>query len=128
LAIDRVIRVAYNCQGMLNWAFLKKLNDVHIRPSMRRRLQFATLNILNQILLIALAIAWIVHICIIAVYGAVMFEENNSLVLWSEIVTLAVILIFSICIFIVQIQRFGEKREDTVEGRRESDRRIEKPD
>lgn len=95
---------------------------------MRRRLQFATLNILNQILLIALAIAWIVHICIIAVYGAVMFEENNPLVLWSEIVTLAVILIFSIYIFVMQIQRFGEKREDTVEGRRESDRRIEKPD
>ena len=113
---------------MLDWAFLKKLNGVHIRPAMRRRLQFATLSILNQILLIALAIAWIVHICIIAVYGTVMFEENNPLILWTEIITLAVILVFSIYIFVMQVQRFSERREDIVEGRRESDRRIEEPD
>jgi protein-S-isoprenylcysteine O-methyltransferase Ste14 len=110
---------------MLNWAFIKKLNGVHIRPSMRRRLQFATLSILNQILLIALAIAWIVHISIIAAYNAVLFEENNPVILWSEIVVLICITAFSIYVFILQIRRFSERREDTVEQRRESDRRIE---
>jgi protein-S-isoprenylcysteine O-methyltransferase Ste14 len=113
---------------MLNWAFLKRLNGVHIRPSMRRRLQFATLSIFNQILLIALAIAWIVHISIIAFYNAVLFEENNTVILWSEISTLVCITVFSIYIFILQIRRFGEKREDTVEDHRKSDRRIEEAD
>ena len=103
----------------------RKINDVHIKPAMRRRLRFATLSMLNQILLIALAIAWIVHITIIAVYDAVYFEENNPAILWGEITTLAVILIFSIYIFILQIKRFGERREDTGERRRESDRRAE---
>ena len=103
----------------------RKLNDVHIKPAMRRRLRFATLSMLNQILLIALAIAWIVHISIIAVYDAVYFEENNPAILWGEIITLAVILIFSIYIFILQIKRFGERREDTGERRRASDRGID---
>ncbi len=103
----------------------KKLNGVHIKPSMRRRLRFATLSMVNQILLIALAIAWIVHITIIAVYDGVYFEENNPVVLWAEIITLAVILMFSIYIFILQIKRFGEKREDSGERRRASDRRAD---
>jgi protein-S-isoprenylcysteine O-methyltransferase Ste14 len=113
---------------MLNWAFLKKINGVHIRPLMRRRLQFATLSIVNQILLIALAIAWIVHISIIAVYNSVLFEENNPVILWSEILILVCITAFSIGVFIFQIRRFAERREDIVEDRRESDRRIEEPD
>ena len=95
---------------------------------MRRRLQFATLSILNQILLIALAIAWIVHISIIAAYNAVLFEESNPVILWSEIIVLVCITVFSIYVFILQIRHFGEKREDTIEGRRESDRRIEESD
>lgn len=107
---------------MLNRLIFKKLNGVHIKPSMRRRLRFATLSMVNQILLIALAIAWIVHISIIAAYDAVYFEENNPVVLWAEIITLAVILLFSIYIFILQIKRFGERRDDSGERRRASDR------
>ena len=80
---------------------------------MRRRLRFATLSMINQILLIALAIAWIVHIAIIGKYGAVYFEENNPVVLWAEIITLIVIMSFSIFIFILQIRRFGERRRDS---------------
>lgn len=95
---------------MINWLFLKRLNSIHIRPSMHRRLRFATLSMINQILLIALAIAWIVHISIIGVYGTVYFEENNPVILWVEIITLIVILSFSIYIFILQIRRFGERR------------------
>ena len=98
---------------MINWLFLKRLNNVHIKLSMRRRLRFATLSMLNQILLIALAIAWIVHISIIGMYGTVYFEENNTVVLWVEIITLIVILSFSIYIFLLQIRRFGERRRDS---------------
>ena len=100
---------------MINWLFLKRLNSVHIRPSMRRRLRFATLSMINQILLIALAIAWIVHIALIGKYGTVYFEEDNLVVLWAEIVTLIVILSFSIYIFILQVRRFGERRRDSDE-------------
>jgi len=82
---------------------------------MRRRLRFATLSMINQILLIALAIAWIVHIAIIGKYGTVYFEENNPVILWAEIVTLAVITTFSVIIFILQIRRFGERRRDSDE-------------
>lgn len=92
---------------------LKRLNGIHIKPSMRRRLRFATLSMVNQILLIALALAWIVHISLIGVYGTVYFEENNPVILWAEIITLVVILSFSICVFILQIRRFGERRRDS---------------
>ena len=80
---------------------------------MRRRLRFATFSMINQILLIALAIAWIVHISIIGMYGTVYFEENNTVVLWVEIITLIVILSSSIYIFLLQIRRFGERRRDS---------------
>ena len=90
---------------------------------MRRRLRFATLSMINQILLIALAIAWIVHIAIISKYGVVYFEENNPVVLWAEIITLVVITAFSIYIFILQIRRFGERRRDVDES---VDKRLKK--
>jgi hypothetical protein len=98
---------------MINWLLLKRLNGINIKPSMRRRLRFATLSMVNQILLIALALAWIVHISLIGVYGTVYFEENNPVVLWAEIITLVVILSFSIYIFVLQVRRFGERRRDS---------------
>ena len=100
---------------MIIWLLLKKLNDIHIRSSMRRRLRFATLSMINQILLITLTIAWIVHIVIISKYGAIYFEENNPFVLWAEILTLVVITAFSIYIFVLQIRRIGERRRDSNE-------------
>lgn len=109
---------------MINWLLLKKLPGIRIKPAMRRRLRFATLSMVNQILLIALAIAWIVHIAIIGKYGAVYFEENNPAVLWAEITTLVVITCFSIYIFILQVRRFNERRresDDPADRRRASD-------
>ena len=105
---------------MINWLRLKRLNSIHIKPSMRRRLRFATLTMVNQILLIALAIAWIVHIVIINRYGAVYFEENNPVILWAEIITLALITTFSIYIFVLQLRRFGERRRGS--DRQDGDR------
>lgn len=106
---------------MINWLRLKRLNGVHIKPSMKRRLRFATLSIINQILLIALAIAWIVHIAIISRYGTVYFEENNPVILWAEIITLILIITFSIYIFVLQVRRLGERRRDS--DRRDGDNR-----
>jgi membrane protein YdbS with pleckstrin-like domain len=105
---------------MINWLPLKRLNNMHIKPTMRRRLRFATLSMINQILLIALAIAWIVHIAIIGKYSAVYFEEGNPIVLWAEIITLVLITTFSIYIFVLQVRRFGERRRDS--DMREGDR------
>jgi membrane protein YdbS with pleckstrin-like domain len=79
---------------------------------MRRRLKFGTLIIINQMLLLALAIAWIIHMVIIAVNGSVYFEERNPLILWGEIAIIALITLFAIYVIAAQIQRLGERRRD----------------
>jgi hypothetical protein len=91
---------------------LKWLAVNNIKPSMRRRLTFATLIMINQMLLIALAIAWIVHMAIIALNGSVFFVENNPLILWGEISAMAVITLFAICVLAMQVIRLGERRRD----------------
>ena len=78
--------------------------------SMRRRLKFTTLVLINQMLLIALAIAWLIHLVIIATAGSAYFVENNSFILWAEIAASVLIAIFAICILAMQIQRLGERR------------------
>jgi membrane protein YdbS with pleckstrin-like domain len=79
---------------------------------MRRRLKFGTLIIISQMLLLALAIAWIIHMVIIAVNGSVYFEERNPLILWGEIAIIALITLFAIYVIAAQIQRLGERRRD----------------
>jgi ABC-type nickel/cobalt efflux system permease component RcnA len=87
---------------------------------MRRRLRFSTFILISQMLLIALAITWLLHMITIAVYGSVYFVENNPLILWSEIAASLLITIFAIFILVLQIQRLGERRSS---DRREDDRR-----
>ena len=82
------------------------------RPPMRRRLRSTSIVILSQILLIALAIAWLVHMIIIAVYGEVYFIERNLFVLWTEISATLLITIFAIYVLAKQIQKLGERRRD----------------
>ena len=82
------------------------------KPSMRRRLTFATLIMINQMLLIALAIAWIIHMALIASNGSVFFIENNPLILWGEICAMAIITLFAIYVLAVQVIRLGERRRD----------------
>lgn len=88
--------------------------------SMRRRLRFTTLILATQILLIALAIAWLIHMVIIAVYGSAYFVENNHFILYAEISASLLITVFAICMLILQIRRLGERRSS---DRREGDRR-----
>ena len=77
---------------------------------MRRRLTFALVVLVSQLLLIALAIAWLVHMVIIAVNGSIYFVERNPLILWGEITAIVLITLFAIRVFALQIVRLGERR------------------
>jgi hypothetical protein len=67
-------------------------------------------------LLIALAVAWMVHMVIIEVNGSVYFVEKNPLILWGEIAAIAVITLFAIYVLATQIQRLGERRRGYDKG------------
>jgi len=77
---------------------------------LRRRLTFAIVVIVSQLLLIALAIAWLVHMSLIAMNGAVYFVERNSVILWAEIGATLVITLFGAAVLAIQLQRLGERR------------------
>jgi putative Mn2+ efflux pump MntP len=92
---------------------------------MRRRLKSATLILLSQMLLIALAFAWFLQMLIIAKEGSAYFIENNCLILYGEITGALIIIIFGVYVLITQIRRLGERRES---DRRTDDRRDKVPD
>jgi uncharacterized BrkB/YihY/UPF0761 family membrane protein len=76
----------------------------------RRRVKFAIAVLVAQLLLIATAIAWCVHMVLIAKYGELRFVEENPVILYGEIVASAVIAVFATVVFILQWKRLGEKR------------------
>jgi ABC-type nickel/cobalt efflux system permease component RcnA len=78
------------------------------------------LVLVSQILLIALAISWLIHMLTIAAEGSIYFVENNPVILWTEISVSVLITVFAIYILIIQIRRLGERRES---DRRSTDRR-----
>jgi ABC-type nickel/cobalt efflux system permease component RcnA len=77
---------------------------------MSRRLRLAVIIVISQMLLIALAISWLVHMIIIAVNGSAYFVENNRFVLFSEITASVMITLFGIWVLALQLQRLGERR------------------
>ena len=77
---------------------------------MRRRLKFTLLVIVSQILLVALAIAWLIHMFLIALHGSLYFIENNPYILWAEISAALLITTFAITVLIMQLKRLGERR------------------
>ena len=77
---------------------------------MRRRLKFTLMVIVSQMLLVALAIAWLIHMFLIALNGSLYFIENNPYILWAEISTSVLIIIFAITILTIQIKRLTERR------------------
>jgi|GEM_PF-2519031 len=93
---------------MLKW-FRKTENK---QLSMRRRLKFTTVVLISQMLLIALAIAWLIHMIVIAAYGAVYFIEREPLILWIEIGASLIITLFAIFVLTIQIRRLSERRRD----------------
>lgn len=75
-----------------------------------RRLRFTILVLAAQLLLIAMAIAWCVHMVLIAKYGEIYFVEGNPAILYGEIAATALITLFAVIIFILQFRRLGERR------------------
>ena len=77
---------------------------------MGRRLRFAVIVLISQLLLIALAIAWVIHMVLIAANGAIYFVEENPMILWGEIVVTVIIILFATAVFAIQVYRMGERR------------------
>jgi len=75
-----------------------------------RRVRFAIAVLAAQLLLIAAAIAWCVHMVLIARYGEVRFVEANPLILYGEIAATVLITLFATIVFALQWKRLGEKR------------------
>ena len=73
-------------------------------------MKFTTVVLVSQMLLIALAIAWLVHMVVIAVYGSVYFIQREPLVLWIEISASAIITLFAVFVLTIQIRRLSERR------------------
>jgi hypothetical protein len=76
-----------------------------------RRLKFTILVLISQLLLIALAIAWVIHMVLIAKDGAVYFVEGNSTILWAEIGITTLITLFATAVFSIEVYRLGERRK-----------------
>ena len=93
-------------------SFFRKTEDDNKPLSMRRRLKFTTVVLISQVMLIALAIAWLVHMIVIAAFGAVYFIEREPLILWIEISASLLITLFAVLVLIMQIKRLGERRRN----------------
>ncbi len=78
--------------------------------SSSRRLKFDIIILVSQLLLIALAIAWVVFMALIAANGAIYFVEANRIILWVEIVVTVLITLFATAVFAIQLYRLGERR------------------
>ncbi len=63
-----------------------------------------------QVLLLAMAVAWIVQLTLIAMNGHICFEEDNQVVLYLEITAMGLIAVFALVVFVIQYRRLGEKR------------------
>ena len=60
-----------------------------------RRVTFTILVLISELLLIGAAIAWCLHMFLIAKHGQVYFVEENSAILYGEIVATTIIAILS---------------------------------
>jgi ABC-type nickel/cobalt efflux system permease component RcnA len=84
----------------------------NIQPTMRRRLRSSLAVLSAQMLLIALATAWLIQMVLIAANGAVYMIEANPIILWIEIGAILLVTVFAIFVLIRQIQRLGERRRE----------------
>ena len=77
-----------------------------------RRVSFAVFVLAAQLLLIAMAVAWCIHMILIAKNGQIYFVEANPVILYGEIVAVVLIILFAVTVFAIQIKRLGERRRD----------------
>ena len=94
--------------------------------SFNRRLRFAIVVIVSQLLLVALAIAWVIHMILIWKNGVVQFIEENPVILLAEIVMTILITLFAIAVLIIQTYRLGERRSSDKGRGREDNRKVNK--
>jgi hypothetical protein len=104
--------VAPEHEGKLRGSYLGRFLSTGSGPPLRRRLRFAVLVVISQLLLIALAIAWLIFMIIIAVNGSVYFVERNPFIRWLEVTAAVLIILFAAGVFIAQVRRLGERRRD----------------
>ena len=97
-------------EGKLRGSYLGRFLGTGSGPPLRRRLRFAVVVVISQLLLIALAIAWLIHMIIIAVNGTVYFVERNPVMLWIEVAATILVILFATGVFIAQLRRLGERR------------------
>jgi len=81
-----------------------------------RRVRFTIAVLAAQLLLIATAVAWCLHMVIIARYGEIHFVEANRVILYGEIVATVLITLFAIIVFALQWKRLSEKRRTDDRG------------
>ena len=79
------------------------------RLFLSRRLKFGLAIVISEILLISLAIAWLVHMLLIAMNGSVYFVERNHFILWGEIAVILLITIFAVGVLSIQLKDLGRR-------------------
>ena len=86
----------------------------NMKPSpviLRRRVRFTLLVVISQLLLIALAAAWGVHLILIAQNGGVYTIEDNPWLLYGEITATNLIIIFAIVVLVLEFTRMSTRRQ-----------------
>ena len=85
-----------------------------------RRVTFAIVVLVSQLLLIAMAIGWTIHMALIAKMGEIYFVEENPIILYGEIAATVLITLFAIVVFVLQCKRLGARRrgDDQEKGSR----------
>lgn len=83
-----------------------------------RRARFAAAVLAAQLLLIATAISWCIHMALIIKHGEVCFVEPNRGILYAELTATALIILFAATVFTLQWKRLRERRrsDDVISG------------
>jgi hypothetical protein len=77
-----------------------------------RRVTFTLIVLASQFLLMASAAAWVVQLFLIAQNSQVFITETNQPLLYLEIAVTLLITLFAIFVFILQLKRLGERRQE----------------
>ena len=90
-----------------------------------RRVRFALIILVSQILLIALAVVMLIQMILISLNGVIQFAENNKTILIIEIILTALITFFGIFVFLMQLRRLGENRSSDQRNNQNETKRLQ---
>jgi hypothetical protein len=76
-----------------------------------RRVTFALVVIISQLLLIATSATLLIELVVIFRNGSVNFIENNAAILAGEVTAAALISLFALVVLVLQWKRLGERRK-----------------